>query len=213
MNSKQEIQKTIYRAVAENGPESWHVKIPELKLTTTARRIDQVANAAAEAICFSTDIEINWHFDISVELANPYRPKPDSPAAIVCDIDGTLALHNSRGPFEFDKVETDDINTPVYEFLNMYYNSGAQVVLLSGRQEEYRKHTQRWLLKHMVAYDHLFMRPAGDRRSDDIVKLELFDNHVRKRFKVSHVLDDRDRCVYLWRKLGLPCWQVAEGNF
>ena len=28
-----------------------------------------------------------------------------------------------------------------------------------------------------------------------------------------HTLDDRDRVVKMWRKLGLTCLQVNEGNF
>lgn len=122
-------------------------------------------------------------------------------------------MHNDRGPFEFDKVETDDLNEGVSVFLDMMYAGFSDIILLSGRQEEFRPHTERWLEKNLVAYGELYMRSMGDRRSDCLVKAELFDNHVRDRFTVTHVLDDRDRCVYLWRKLGLPCWQVAEGNF
>jgi hypothetical protein len=46
-----------------------------------------------------------------------------------------------------------------------------------------------------------------------VVKGELFDAHVRHRFNVRVSLDDRDRVVALWRRLGLPTWQVNYGDF
>jgi hypothetical protein len=57
------------------------------------------------------------------------------------------------------------------------------------------------------------MRAAGDTRNDAIVKGELFDIHVRDRYRVRFVLDDRNRVVDWWRRIGLRCWQVAPGNF
>ena len=57
------------------------------------------------------------------------------------------------------------------------------------------------------------MRPEGDFRKDAVVKLELFDEHVREHFDVKGVVDDRDAVVAMWRSLGLMCMQVAPGNF
>jgi predicted kinase len=152
-----------------------------------------------------------------VAQAAPYVPDLSQPPAVVCDIDGTLALHHGRGPYELEKLETDLLNEPVARALALCDRADDHVVLLSGREEgpngEYREATRRWLAKHHVPYDELWMRPAGDKRGDDIVKAELFDAHVRDRFNVRMVLDDRDRVVALWRRIGLPCWQVNYGNF
>jgi len=146
----------------------------------------------------------------------PYQRDPALPAAVLCDIDGTLALHGGlRGPYEMEKCEQDLLNRPVAELLQTlpYDGYGTRIVLLSGRQSEFREHTERWLAKHRVQYDELWMRAVGDRRPDDVVKAELFDRHVRNRFAVRFVLDDRDRVVALWRRLGLSCWQVDYGDF
>lgn len=216
-------RRATYRAVATPGPKAWNftVKAPtfsgEVDVEGTARRIDQIADEAAEAlITFDVDCassRLSYGFDVAVDLANPYKPVPGTPSAIVVDIDGTLALHNNRGPFEFDKVETDDLNGGVAEFVNAMFAGFREVILVSGRQSEFRPHTERWLEKHRIGFTELHMRAEGDRRSDCLVKAELFDNHVRDRFTVTHVLDDRNRVVFLWRKLGLPCWQVADGDF
>ena len=144
----------------------------------------------------------------------PYEPDAALPAAVMCDIDGTLALMGDRGPYDFERCGEDRINRPVRHALLMHrLFAGDRIVLLSGRQEEYRSQTEAWLAEHEVPYDELHMRPAGDRRRDDIVKAELFDAHVRDRFQVRVSLDDRDRVVQLWRRMGLPTWQVNYGDF
>ncbi|WP_456064519.1 phosphatase domain-containing protein [Hamadaea tsunoensis] len=53
----------------------------------------------------------------------------------------------------------------------------------------------------------------GEFRNDALVKLDLFDKHIRHRYRVEYVLDDRDRVVNAWRSIGLTVFQVAEGSF
>jgi hypothetical protein len=56
------------------------------------------------------------------------------------------------------------------------------------------------------------MRKDGDFRADYIVKQEILDAHIPKD-RVLFVLDDRQQVVDMWRRNGLMCFQVAEGNF
>lgn len=146
-------------------------------------------------------------------IVEPYVPTGTLPKAVLCDLDGTLAHHVSRGPYEMEKCETDLLDEEVARILALADRADDHVVLLSGRGSEFREHTERWLKAHGVVYDELWMRSEGDRRSDDIVKAELFDAHVRHRFDVRFVLDDRSRVVALWRRMNLKCWQVAYGEF
>lgn len=142
-----------------------------------------------------------------------YVADPALPAAVLCDIDGTLADNTNRGPYDWAKVETDELIVPTADALVAFAARGDRIVLMSGRGEDVREGTERWLSAHGVKYDELWMRKAGDTRADDIVKSELFDAHVRYRFAVRVVLDDRSRVVALWRRLGLTCWQVDYGDF
>lgn len=142
------------------------------------------------------------------------------PAAILCDLDGTLALFTNRGPFDTAKCEDDALSIPVYQTMQamrtMYLQEGKElhIILMSGREDKFRPHTERWLQKHKVYADHLYMRKAGDFRKDAIVKRELFDAHVKGKYNVLFVLDDRDQVVRMWRHdLNLVVFQVAEGNF
>lgn len=143
-----------------------------------------------------------------------YVPDPALPAAVMCDIDGTLALTGDRGPYDFSRCELDLLNEPVRHALDAFRRAhGDTIVLLSGRGEEHRPQTEAWLRRHEVPYDELWMRAAGDSRRDDVVKAELFDAHVRHRYAVRVSLDDRDRVVAIWRRMGLPTWQVDYGDF
>ncbi|MEV6733588.1 MULTISPECIES: AAA family ATPase [unclassified Streptomyces] len=144
----------------------------------------------------------------------PYVADPALPSAVMCDIDGTLALTGDRSPYDFSRCEIDALNEPVRYALDAFRRAdGDTIVLLSGRGEENRPQTEAWLERHEVPYDELWMRPLGDTRRDDVVKAELFDAHVRHRFAVRVSLDDRDRVVAVWRRMGLPTWQVNYGDF
>ncbi|MER7107213.1 phosphatase domain-containing protein [Streptomyces sp. NPDC000229] len=144
----------------------------------------------------------------------PYAADPALPSAVMCDIDGTLALRGDRGPYDFTRCDEDLLNVSVRQALDSFRRADDDViVLLSGRGEEHREKTEEWLRRHRVPYDELWMRAAGDQRRDDVVKAELFDRHVRHRFAVRVSLDDRDRVVAVWRRMGLPTWQVNYGAF
>lgn len=141
-----------------------------------------------------------------------YVPNHLKPKAIICDLDGTLCLHNGRGPFEYDKCDTDLVNVPVSELLHGLYGRYG-VIYLSGREDTAKKKSHEWLDRHNCPPGPLFMRKAGDFRKDYIVKYELFNEHIRNNYNVLFALDDRDQVVKLWRDMGLTCLQVAYGNF
>ena len=151
-------------------------------------------------------------------IANPnpdkYVPDISKNPAIICDLDGTLALHNGRrSPYDESKVEQDDVNEPIERILRLFDRVGYSIIYVSGRKDSCREATQRWLEKNHLYYGILIMRGATDTRNDALVKLELFNEHIRNNYNVKFVLDDRDRVVKMWRDLGLTCLQVNYGNF
>ena len=84
---------------------------------------------------------------------------------------------------------------------------------MSGRKETCRRQTEVWLAVADVPSDALLMRDRYDDRPDVQVKRDLYDRHVRGRYDVLCVLDDRSSVVQGWRDLGLTCLQVAPGDF
>ncbi len=137
------------------------------------------------------------------------------PRAVICDLDGTLCLHNGRSPFDYEKCDTDLPNGPILEILYAMKDKGYEIIFMSGREAKAREKTLTWLHEW---YDQtgdfqLHMRSTGDFRKDNVVKLEMFNSYVRGSYNIVFVLDDRDQVVKMWRELGLTCMQVAYGNF
>jgi hypothetical protein len=135
---------------------------------------------------------------------------------VIFDLDGTFAFLGDRSPYDGSRSEGDEINAAV-QFVYEAIRAGkpeTAVLLVSGREERWRPETERWLARHNVAYDALYLRPTGDRRKDTVVKREIFERHIAGQFTVLVVFEDRDQVVRLWRDdLGLPCFQVAWGDF
>lgn len=150
-------------------------------------------------------------------LAPKYDPpiwNDKLPYAIICDLDGTLALFGNANPYNRDFLQ-DKLNMPVQEILRaMYrYEGSPYIILLSGREGKFKDMTIEWLQKNEVWYESLYMRAEGDLRNDAIIKEELYREHIEGKYNVLFVLDDRNRVVDLWRRLGLTCLQVADGDF
>ena len=84
-----------------------------------------------------------------------YREQdPALPKAVLCDLDGTLAILNGRDPYVADKCEGDLLNVPVANILLSYKEQGRKIILLSGRSDLYQPQTLNWLEKHAISYDH-----------------------------------------------------------
>lgn len=141
----------------------------------------------------------------------PYERDLSLPEAWLFDVDGTLA-HNDghRGWYEWSKVGDDEPVEDVLTLARALRHYGFALVVMSGRDEECRPETEAWLAEHIGTYAELHMRAAGDHRSDDIVKDELFDKHVRYRWNVYGVVDDRPKVCRMWRAKGLTVAQVGD---
>jgi predicted kinase len=137
------------------------------------------------------------------------------PKCVVFDMDGTLALMNGRGPYEYEKVSEDLPNPQVVALAHLFASQGGRLVICSGREgtEQCRRDTLNWLDKHQITYEHLFMRQEGDMRKDAIIKREILEREIVPRYHVVLAVDDRAQVVSMWRDAGIECWAVAEGNF
>lgn len=147
--------------------------------------------------------------------------------AVIFDIDGTLADLTHRLPLikqglhaESEKYVHND--TPILAqcvVLSALRYQGTEVYYLTGRSESCRAATTSWLAKHLGGHptDHsarLIMRPAGSKMKDMDFKRAVYNalsEESRKRLLM--VFEDRKRVVEMWRSLGVPCCQVAEGDY
>lgn len=145
----------------------------------------------------------------------PYIPDPRLPKCVIVDIDGTLALATSRHPYDTTQYLSDELEHRLARLVNDLVTSYEpyQIVIVTGRDEAHRNTLEEWLEREHVRWDEIYMRPRGDIRRHNMVKLDLFNAYLRDRFNVIAAFDDRDRVVRLWRRLGLLTLQAAEGDF
>jgi hypothetical protein len=159
---------------------------------------------------------------------------------VIIDIDGTIAKiartgdsplrveTRSRGHFDWERVGEDEPVSPVIDIIQAVLYNPDQLgnedeifpVFVTGRMEQCRDLTAAWLNEHFLRdwYGEdvpplLFMRPDGDFRPDWQLKQEIYDQHIKDEYEVICVFDDRDVVVQMWRRNGLLCLQVANGDF
>jgi len=133
--------------------------------------------------------------------------------AIIVDVDGTLAHMCNRNPYDASKAMGDTIDDAVSNIVGMAYDNGYRVIILTGRSEEHKDITEKWLKDNGVNYDEIYTRADNDNRPDYIVKKELFDNNIRNKYNVKYVIDDRPSVCRMWRLLGLKVLQVGDPHY
>lgn len=130
--------------------------------------------------------------------------------AIICDIDGTIAhMDNRRGPYDWDKVISDRPDLTVLKAIRAF-SFDHKILFVSGRDAVCRDMTVRWLAEYDIDYDKLLMRPEGDTRKDNIVKEEIFWEHIAPHYNVVAVFDDRPQVIRMWLDLGLKVFSVGN---
>jgi predicted kinase len=137
---------------------------------------------------------------------------PDLPNCYIVDIDGTLAINNTRHPFAWDRVNEDALN-PAVATLVEKLGRDTHIIVFSGRSSVCRDLTISWLNQHNINYQDLFMRPADDQRPDDLLKSELYYFHVHGKYNTIGVIDDRPKVCRMWRNLGLSVFQVGNPDY
>ena len=128
---------------------------------------------------------------------------------VICDIDGTIADCSWRRARYLESTPKDwdgffhslHSDTPINSVIGWVNNLAQdfQIVLVSGRPDNYARTTIDWLERYSVPFQYLLMRRGGDKRPDDIVKREIADLLPIER--CAMVLDDRPRLIRMWREL------------
>jgi hypothetical protein len=140
---------------------------------------------------------------------------------VIFDIDGTLAdisgrrHHVEKRPKDWEAffrgIPQDKAIQSMVRLCNILYQSGIKILLCSGRREQDRTATVKWLTQEGVQYHELILRRDNDKRSDTVVKREMLAGLDRS--KILFVVEDRSGVVEMWRSEGLVCLQCAPGEF
>jgi len=134
-----------------------------------------------------------------------------------------------------DQVAKDTPIPQTWSILStmLKFPSDYRVIFITGRKESTRRMTYSWLTEPTC--DHrgcaalvwkkqslyqgktvgpiLYMRSESDRRPSDVVKESLLFRARADGFHPDLAFEDRKEDAAMWRRNGLLCCQVAEGNY
>lgn len=134
-------------------------------------------------------------------------------SAVICDLDGTVALHTSgRSPYDYDRCDEDTPNMHMVDTIRRLADGGAHIIFVSGREDSCEEKTRAWICRHVMDTRpfELYLREVGDRRPGDVLKKEIYYKKVSPKYNIIHVFEDSTKCVKMYRELGLQCSQVYD---
>lgn len=139
---------------------------------------------------------------------------------VIFDIDGTLANGEHRQKWvrekpknwpRYNDLMAQDMVREHVRLMYQYLHAPIERYIVSGREDRFRDITVKWLADNQILdYKALYMRPANDYRSDDIIKEEILNKYFDKS-KILCVFDDRPRVIRMWRKNGIPVLDCGLG--
>ena len=116
-----------------------------------------------------------------------------------------------------------DNDKPIFPLLLLMrrVSQFEHVQIWTGRSESVRQKTIWWFDKHLTCFapkdwfeKNLKMRPLGDHTPDHELKEKWLDDYMKNNdIPIEMVFEDRTRCVEMWRRRGIKCLQVANGDF
>ena len=143
----------------------------------------------------------------------------------VFDIDNTLAnVHHRWDHLRKDKKDwksffaeqhKDEPYQAVFDVLHALANdNGNSIIVVTGRDEMFREVSLEWLNRHInyeFPTEDLYMRPAGNREDDDVLKVNIIKNWLQRHpsYKIGGIFDDRHRIIDAFRAEG---WYTFECN-
>lgn len=140
----------------------------------------------------------------------------------IFDLDGTICDVRHRRQYVATKprnwtawnkgLVNDTPNLPVKIVYQALRQSGEyDMIIVSGRSDDYKEQTIKWLTDNEIFFDEIFMRKYKDHRDDAVVKGEIADE-IEKTHNILGVFDDRKRVIDAWQARGIWTFDVGQGQ-
>jgi uncharacterized HAD superfamily protein len=137
----------------------------------------------------------------------------------IFDIDSTISNDTHRSHYlkqerkDWDSYYNEMVNDPTIPpsvaVLEALYNDGHNIILCTGRPEQYRNLTVKWLEKHNVPAHDLFMRQPQDGHVRNAEAKRIMIERIKEKgYNPVAVYEDNPYSVEMWRSLGLVVYQV-----
>jgi uncharacterized HAD superfamily protein len=140
----------------------------------------------------------------------------------IFDLDGTICDVRHRRQYVATKprnwdawnagLVNDTPNVAVQKVFQALRNDQeVDLIIVSGRSDDYKEQTIKWLTDNEIFYDEIYMRKYKDHRDDAVVKGEIADE-IEKTHNILGVFDDRQRVVNMWIERGIWVFDVGQGK-
>lgn len=138
--------------------------------------------------------------------------------AVILDIDGTACevssiLHYIIGKpkheRDHDSFIAGSMSCPakpeVLEWLASHMEAGAALLVLTGREERFRKQSESWVAKSVPwSWEAFKMAPDHDPRPGAETKRALYHELIEEGYEIIGAAEDRPDIVALWEELEIP---------
>ena len=119
---------------------------------------------------------------------------------ITIDIDGTLCINGEP-------------NKPLVNIMRMYKKSQYIIIIATGRNNENREWTVKWLKKNKIPYDELLMKPDDrqDERTRDWKEEAIKEYLESRKLEPSNIevgFENHWKTGKMWAGLGVPTFIV-----
>lgn len=136
----------------------------------------------------------SWHREHL--LQRPENPEDDWP-------------EQDWGPW-IAAAEFDEPIHPIVECARAMLAAGHTVEFWTGRGEECRSATLKWLERHGFGGLKLRMRPPAQPNLSDS---QMKEQYLERYGVPDLIFEDRQSVVDMWRRNGIVCCQVAPGDY
>lgn len=201
----------------------------------TQKSVNQIVSIAKE---YDAEVEIKDFFDVSIkELIERDKNRPKSvgenkirdlfykhvknmptfvkfnpvlPFVVVCDLDGTLYLDETK-----HKLSTEDINIGVAHTLDgIKVINYCKVFILSTREASLTEQTEEWLERNSIEHDKLFTLEVDDESSEECKKAKFIEEQIIGKYNVLLWLDDDPQVCNMLRDVyGFNVAQLGDPNY
>lgn len=140
---------------------------------------------------------------------------------ILFDLDGTLADHDHRIQTAFNADDPDwdlfeaecyhdGLILPTAEILIAFQNLKHRIWLWTGRSDNVRTNTERWLTKHALPYHQLIMRPHGTTLDTTDLKRRWLNDAPIPKDEVLCAFDDDPSVIAMLQSEGIQSYRVTR---
>jgi hypothetical protein len=139
---------------------------------------------------------------------------------VIVGLEGVLARHEWRLPVResdgwdayYAAAAKDAPNLPMVQIVNALHTKGVHVHCITGMPERWRTMMVRWLAMNGIMVQTLYMRGAGDFRTDAEIREECVNGIIQISGGVMLAIDENEKACDVYRAAGIPVMQLFNPN-